>query len=277
MMTQASTVRELPNALRDGEEFGARLAGRRPAVFLDYDGVLTPIVDRPEDAVMSDDMREAVQALAQHCVVCVVSGRDRPVVQQLMGIDTLVVAGSHGFDIWTPQEGTITHDAATGFEDLISETTDRLRAEVGSIPGAVVEPKRASVAVHYRLADPEHHTKVTALVNELLEESPERLKVTPGKMVYELQPKIDWHKGKAVLHLLQTLDLDTDDLVPLYLGDDITDEDAFRALAGRGVGIIVANPDDPEVANRATAADFVLQSTVEVEQLLNTLAALIQD
>jgi trehalose 6-phosphate phosphatase len=277
MTTQASTVRELPDALRDGEEFGARLAGRRPAMFLDYDGVLTPIVDRPEDAVMSDDMREAVQALAQHCVVCVVSGRDRPVVQQLMGIDTLVVAGSHGFDIWTPQEGIITHDAASGFEGLISETTDRLRADVRSIPGVVVEPKRASVAVHYRLADPEHRTKVTALVNELLEESPGRLKVTPGKMVYELQPKIDWHKGKAVLHLLKTLDLDTDDVVPLYLGDDITDEDAFRVLTGRGVGIIVGNPDDPEVANRTTAADFVLQSTVEVEQFLNTLADLIRD
>src|ERR687893_2061317 len=133
--TQASTVRELPDALRDGEQFAAKLAGRRPAVFLDYDGVLTPIVDRPQDAVMSDGMREAVQALAQRCSVCVVSGRDRSVVQQLMGVDNLVVAGSHGFDIWRPQEGTIAHDAATGFEDLISEVSDRLRAEVGSIPG----------------------------------------------------------------------------------------------------------------------------------------------
>ncbi|MGH3976266.1 MAG: trehalose-phosphatase, partial [Pseudonocardiaceae bacterium] len=105
-----------------------------------------------------------------------------------------------------------------------------------------------------------------------LDQYPGRLKVTPGKMVYELQPKIDWHKGKAVVHLLKTLDLDTDDVVPLYLGDDITDEHAFRALAGWGVSIIVGNPDDSEVANRATAADFVLQSTVEVEQFLNTLA-----
>ncbi|HVE45842.1 MAG TPA: trehalose-phosphatase [Acidimicrobiales bacterium] len=269
---QASTVRELPDALRGGEQFAAKLAGRRPAVFLDYDGVLTPIVDRPEDAVMSDGMREAVQALAQRCSVCVVSGRDRPVVQQLMGVDTLVVAGSHGFDIWSPQEGTIAHGAAAGFDDLISEVTDRLRAEVESISGAVVESKRASVAVHYRLADPEHHATVTAMVNELLDEYSGRLKATPGKMVYELQPKIDWHKGKAVLHLLQTLHLDADDVVPLYLGDDITDEDAFRALAGRGVGIIVGHPDDPEVANRSTAADFVLESTVEVEQFLNTLA-----
>jgi len=226
---------------------------------------------------MSNSMREAVQALAQRCPVCVVSGRDRPVVQQLMGVGNLVVAGSHGFDIWSPLEGTIEHAAAAGFEDLISEVGDRLRVEIESIPGAVVEPKRASVAVHYRRADPEHHAKITAVVDELLDEYSGRLKVTPGKMVYELLPKIDWHKGKAVLHLLQMLDLDTDDIVPMYLGDDITDEDAFRALAGRGVGIIVGHPDNPEVANRPTAADFVLESTVEVEQFLNTLAPLIQD
>lgn len=189
-----------------------------------------------------------------------------------MGIDTLVVAGRHGFDIWVPWEGTITHDGASGFEDLISETTDRVRAEVESISDAMVEPKQASVAVHCRPADPEHRAEVTALVNELLEESRGRLKVTPGQMVYELQPQIGWHKGRAVLHLLKTLDLDTDDVVPLYLGDGITDEDAFRALAGRRVGIIVANPDDPEVANRTTTADFVLRSTVEVEQFLNMLA-----
>lgn len=270
--TQSSTVRELPNALHAGTRFAAKLAGRRLAVFLDYDGVLTPIVDRPQDAVMSEAMRDVVRSLAQRCPVCVVSGRDRPVVQQLMGLDNLVVAGSHGFDIWSPREGTIAHDAATGFEDLISEVGDRLRAEVESIPGAVVEPKRASVALHYRLADPEYHAKIKTMVDELLDEYSGRVKVTPGKMVYELQPEVDWHKGKAVLHLLQALDLDADGVVPVYLGDDITDEDAFRALAGRGVGIIVGHPDDPEVANRLTVADFVLQSTVEVEQFLNTLA-----
>jgi trehalose 6-phosphate phosphatase len=270
--TRVSAVRDLPDALRDGGQLAAKLAGRQLAVFLDYDGVLTPIVDRPGDAVMSDGMRATVQALAQRCPVCVVSGRDRPVVQQLMGVDNLMVAGSHGFDIWSPQEGTIAHTAATGFEDLVSEVRDRLRAEAESIPGVLVEPKRASVAVHYRLADPAHRANVTAVVHGLLEEYSGRLKLTPGKMVYELQPKIDWHKGKAVLHLLRMLDLDADDVVPLYLGDDITDEDAFRALAGRGVGIIVGHPDDPEVANRPTAADFVLESTIAVEHFLNTLA-----
>jgi trehalose 6-phosphate phosphatase len=273
MAAPTSTVRDLPNALHDDGRFAERMAGRRPAVFLDYDGVLTPIVDRPEDALISDSMRETVQALAKRCPVCVVSGRDRLVVQELMGVDDLVVAGSHGFDIWSPTEGTIQHDAASGFEDVVAEAADRLRAEVGSIPGVVVEPKKASVAVHFRLVDPAQHKRISDTVDAMLAEQPDRLKVTPGKMVYELQPKIDWNKGRAVLYLLQTLGLDTDDVVPIYLGDDITDEDAFRALAGgRGIGIIVGHADDPEVADRATAADFVLPSPAEVEQLLSTLA-----
>jgi trehalose-phosphatase len=272
MTVPASTVRELPDALQDEGLFVQRLAGRRPAVFLDYDGVLTPIVDRPEDALISEGMRNTVRALAGRCPVCVVSGRDRKVVQELMGIDDLVVAGSHGFDIWSPSEGTIAHDASTGFEDVISEVTDRLRAELGSIPGTVVEPKRASVAVHYRLAEPREQARIGTVVDTLLTERPDQLKVTPGKMVYELQPNIDWDKGRAVLYLLETLGLDTADVVPLYLGDDITDEDAFRALHGLGVGIIVGHPADPEVADRATAADFVLASTTDVEQFLTTLA-----
>jgi trehalose-phosphatase len=272
MTARTWTVRDLPNALHDDVLFAERLAGRRPAVFLDYDGVLTPIVDRPEDAVISDSMQAVVQTLARRCPVCVVSGRDRRVVQELMGVDNLVVAGSHGFDIWSPTEGTIQHDAASGFEEVIDEVTDRLRADVGSIPGVVVEPKKASVAVHYRLVDPAQHDRIAEAVDTILAERPDRLKLTPGKMVYEIQPKIDWNKGRAVLYLLRTLGLDSEDVVPLYLGDDITDEDAFRAMADvGGIGIIVGHPEDPEVGDRATAADFVLSSPAEVEQLLSTL------
>jgi trehalose-phosphatase len=75
-----------------------------------------------------------------------------------------------------------------------------------------------------------------------------------------------------VLYLLEALGLDREDVVPLYLGDDITDEDAFRALSGRGIGILVADPADPEVAGRKTAADYVLRDTQEVERFLDALA-----
>jgi trehalose 6-phosphate phosphatase len=91
-------------------------------------------------------------------------------------------------------------------------------------------------------------------------------------MVYELQPKLDWDKGRAVLYLLDALDLERDDVVPFYIGDDITDEHAFEALSGRGIGVFVGRADDPEVGGRTTAADFVLDSTEEVERFLDTLA-----
>ena len=131
MMTAlTSTVRDLPDALPDvlpdDGRFVERLAGRRLVVFLDYDGVLTR-------------MRDTVRAPAQRCTVCVVSGRDRAVVEELMGVNDLVVAGSRGFDIGSPNGGEIQHGAASGFSDVV-EATYRLRAEVGSVtcrPAAV--------------------------------------------------------------------------------------------------------------------------------------------
>jgi trehalose 6-phosphate phosphatase len=267
-----ASIADLPHALADHERLRERLAGRQPAVFLDYDGTLTPIVDRPENAVISEGMREAVRGLAGRCTVCVVSGRDRPVVQSLMRVDDLVVAGSHGFDIWSPEGGAIEHQAAAGSEELLERVTSRLRDELDPIEGALIEPKKASVAVHYRLVSEEERPAVEAVVERLLAEYAEELKVTPGKMVYELQPKLDWDKGKAVLYLLGALDLDRDDVVPFYIGDDITDEHAFEALSGRGIGVFVGRADDPEVGGRTTAADFVLDSTEEVERFLDTLA-----
>ena len=264
-------VSDLPSAL-DEDAFARRSPGRKPAVFLDYDGVLTPIVDHPEDAVMSDDMRMTVRELATRCSVCIITGRDRAVVQQLMGVDDLVVAGSHGFDIWTPQHGSITDDRVSGYLDLIAKATDRLRDDVGSLSGVRVEPKRASVAVHYRLVAAEDRDRVADSVQALLDEHPDELALTPGKMVYELKPNVDWDKGKAVLHLIDVLGLGGDDVVPLYLGDDVTDEDAFRAVRDGGIGIFVGRPDDPEVDDRETAAQFVLGSVDEVQRFLNGLA-----
>jgi trehalose 6-phosphate phosphatase len=279
MTVPLSRIRDLPHALRDGQQFAQRLAGRRPAVFLDYDGTLTPIVDRPEDAVISERMRDAVRRLAERATVCVVSGRDRPVVAQWMDIDGLVVAGSHGFDIGHG-DSAVRHDAVAGFQALLSTVTDRLRTEIEPVQGAVVEPKRFSVAVHYRLVAPPERRHVTAVVDTLLTDYPDHLKVTPGKMVYEIQPKVDWNKGKAVQYLCHALHVDGEEFVPLYLGDDITDEDAFQALKGpcrgalpgNGIGVVVADLGNPEQADRTTAADFMLESTGEVQRFLNTLA-----
>lgn len=266
------SIGDLPHALKDQDALERRLAGRSPAVFLDYDGTLTPIVDRPEEALISESMHEAVRGLARRSPVCVVSGRDRRVVQELMGVDDLIVAGSHGFDIWSPEGGEIQHSLGEDFGDLLDGVKARLREEVSPLDGALVEEKSVAVAVHYRLVAEPERPKVKEIVDSVLEEYPDDLKVTPGKMVYEIQPKIDWDKGRAVLYLLEALGLDRDDVVPLYLGDDLTDEHAFEALAGKGLGIFVGRADDPELAGRTTSADYVLDTIEEVERFLTALA-----
>ena len=241
-------------------------------MFLDYDGTLTPIVERPENAIISEKMRESVRTLAERCPVCVVSGRDRPVVQELMGLNNLIVAGSHGFDIWSPDHGTIEREeGGCDFADLIAEGRARLHEAMDPIEGALVEPKKASVAAHFRLVSEDERHKIKEVVDEILAAHPDRLKVTPGKMVYEIQPKLDWDKGKAVLYLLEALDLKRDDVIPIYLGDDVTDEDAFRALKGIGIGIFVGRASDPEVGERTTAADYVLNTPEEVGRFLESL------
>ena len=248
------------------------MANKRLAVFLDYDGTLTPIVDRPDDALISPSMRAVVRELAGRCTVCVVSGRDRAVVQRLMGVVELIVAGSHGFDIWSPDGGALERDEGARFAELIARVTETLHNRTRGIAGALVEQKKGSVAVHYRLVAEDDRSRVKAIVDDLLAAERGALKVTPGKMVYELQPQIDWDKGKAVLYLLEALDLDAEDVVPLYVGDDMTDEHAFQALYGRGIGIIVADPADPETAARSTSAEYALRDTHEVEAFLDGLA-----
>ena len=127
----ARQIGDLPHAIEDSDRLARDLAGRRPSVFLDYDGTLTPIVDRPEDALISESMREAVRRLAERLPVCVVSGRDRRVVQALMGVDDLIVAGSHGFDIWSPAGGEIQREEGENFAGLLEGVEARLREELG--------------------------------------------------------------------------------------------------------------------------------------------------
>ncbi|WP_316979659.1 trehalose-phosphatase [Shumkonia mesophila] len=267
----ARTLSDLPSALDRLDELGRRLAGRKPAVFLDYDGTLTPIVERPELAVLSDSMRRIVRDLARRCPVAVVSGRDRTDVERLVGIDGLAFAGSHGFDIRVPGGRRIARREGEDFAPLLKAVETRLHGALDAIEGARIEPKKASVAVHYRQVAETEWGRIAAVVEATLAEHG-TLRATPGKMVYEIQPRLDWNKGRAVLWLLDALGLTAPDVLPLYFGDDITDEDAFNALAGRGIGVLVGGAPGEAAGNRPTAADYRLDTPEEAGRLLDTLA-----
>jgi alpha,alpha-trehalase len=261
---------DLTLALDARDEIAQRLAGKRPAVFLDYDGTMTPIVSQPEDALLSDEMREVVVELAGQCTVAVVSGRDRADVEPLVAIDGLVYAGSHGFDISGPAGLRMEYEGGRDRLPDLKSAERQLHQRIDSVSGARVERKRFAIAVHYRNVADEDVPGVEAAVRDVLARH-DRLRMSGGKKVFELRPDIEWDKGRAVLWLLDALGLDGDDVVPFYLGDDVTDEDAFRALAGCGVGVLVGDP------TYLTNAGYRLRDTSEVQQFLNQLVNLQRD
>lgn len=206
-------IEVIPSALGSIDDIRRLLTAKRPFVALDYDGTLTPIVERPELVILSDEMRSAVTALANQCTVAVISGRDLSDVKGLVGIDNLFYAGSHGFDISGPAGRRIDSQQGEEFLPALDLAEKSLQALLGDTPGAQIERKKFSIAVHYRRVEKSRVQVVEEAVDQVLAEHTGLRKGT-GKKVFELQPEIDWHKGKALCWLMDALDLDRPDVLP---------------------------------------------------------------
>ncbi|MBV8203146.1 MAG: trehalose-phosphatase [Acidobacteria bacterium] len=273
-----------PLALERWSEIAGRLAGKRLALFLDYDGTLSPIVQRPELALLPPAARAVLRRLAERMPVAVLSGRRREEAAALVGLPQLTYAGSHGFDIAgpPPAPGQPPLGQVIGEEvpAAMQRAAEGLRRDLAGVEGVLIEDKRFAVAVHYRLARDGDLQRIEAAVDRAATDPHdpsnagrpgERLRKSGGKKVWELRPGIDWDKGKALLWLLARLGLERPDALPLFLGDDVTDEDAHTAVASRGgIGILVA--EEP----RPTAAAYRLRDPVEVVELLSLLADLVE-
>ncbi len=246
-----------PSALQEWATLGERLVGKRPALFLDYDGTLTPIVAKPELAILTDARRAILNRIAARYPTAIISGRGREDVERLVGLPDLAYAGSHGFDIVGPSGSSIGHAVADWIEPVIERVIGDITSKLARIDGALVEAKRFSVAIHYRLVEEASVPTIEAIVDEAVR-TDTRLKKAHGKKVFEIRPDIDWDKGKALLFFLDALELDAPDVVPFYIGDDVTDEDAFAVLQDRGIGILVSE------APRPTKAAYWLQAPWEV-------------
>ncbi|HSL41371.1 MAG TPA: trehalose-phosphatase, partial [Desulforhopalus sp.] len=155
----------LPSALAEFAEIARQAAGRRIAVFLDYDGTLTPIVDTPDQAVMAGDLRDALAALVRQCPVGIISGRDLADVRAKVGLDSVVYAGSHGFEIAGPQELPAVRRMGEEFLPLLDRAAEELVANLTGVPGLLVERKKFAIAVHYRLVDPHRVKEIEKVVD----------------------------------------------------------------------------------------------------------------
>ena len=250
----------IPSALEHVHEIAR--SDERLAVFLDYDGTLTPIVSHPEDAWLSESMRQTLRSLAGRMPVAILSGRDLDDVRGRVLVEGIVYAGSHGFDI--AGAGGVRRELGAAYLPVLGAAEMELREALDEISGAQLERKHFSVAAHYRNVKENDASRVAAAVDAVAAKHPELRRIN-GKKVYELLPDIDWNKGKAVLWLLETLELERGKAFPIFIGDDRTDEDAFSALEKRGVGILVS--EEPQ----ATAASYWLKNPDEVECFLQKI------
>jgi len=256
---------ELPDAVRALDV----VTGRQPAVFFDFDGTLSDIVENPDSARLVEGAADALTSLTAQCPVAILSGRDLADVRQRIGLPGIWYAGSHGFELTGPDGAHHENAEAAASIPVLEEAAAELADQLGDISGVVVEHKRFGVAVHYRNAARDRVGEVSAAVRSAGQRT--ALRVTTGREVIELRPNVDWDKGKTLRWVLDYIrhDEHPGPLLPIYLGDDITDEDAFDAVHDDGIPIVVRHTDD---GDRATAAKYALDNPERVRDFTELLA-----
>jgi trehalose-phosphatase len=254
---------QIPDLLTRRREAGRML------VALDFDGTLSPIVERPEDAALLAEIESPLRTLVDRpdTVGAIVSGRGLADVRGRVGLDTLYYAGNHGFEIEGPGVDRV-HPAASSARPKLEECIRGLEASLSDEPGTEIEDKQWTLSIHYRRAEREDAAaRVRAAIDEHCRLP--GLRVTEGKKVFEVRPDVDWHKGRATEFLLDVVERETGqtELPAIFIGDDRTDEDAFAVVRDRGGGIVVG--DAPPRDTRAVAW---LRGPAEVASLIRELA-----
>lgn len=235
-----------------------------PVLFLDYDGTLTPIVKHPSEATLSEEIRDVLKSLSKNFYVTVVSGRDRMDVEKLVGLTDINYAGSHGFDIRLADGTTHQLEEAKATLDDLSSAEDLLQEKFKDIEGVLVERKKYAIAIHYRNAKESAIGRIEDIVDQAATTYPS-LRKRGGKKIFELQPDLEWNKGQAILWILEKLRINSQNALPIYLGDDLTDEDAFEVLADRGLSFLIGIP------TFASKADYFLKDQNEVKTFFENL------
>lgn len=269
----ASWTTRHPSALNRFEQIISASKGKQIVMFLDYDGTLSPIVDDPDSAYMSDAMRAAVKDVARYFPTAIVSGRCRDKVYNFVKLAELYYAGSHGMDIKGPARDPrckkakvkpVLFQPASEFLPMIDEVYKALLEKTRSFPGAKVENNKFCASVHFRCVDEKSWSGLAEQVKSVLKEYP-KLRISQGRKVLEIRPTIKWDKGKALEFLLESLGFaDCNDVLPVYIGDDRTDEDAFKVLRDRGQGFGILVSKFPKETN----ASYSLREPSEVMDFL---------
>lgn len=236
-----------------------------PYVFLslDFDGTLAPITVNPGAATMPVESRRALRAMeaGERSSVAIISGRALPDLRERVRMEEIIYAGNHGLEITGPGLHFVEPNAARRVEAL-EELSRHLQVRLRHIPGVEVESKVLSASIHFRSASESRLGEVHKTVLDALTPIVSLFQVTQGLQVFEIRPRVNWHKGLAIRWIRDALG--RRDALVVYIGDDLTDEDAFRALPD-GITISVGR-------RNGTCARYFIDVQESVQDFLQWLA-----
>jgi trehalose 6-phosphate phosphatase len=229
--------------------------GSRILLFLDYDGTLVPIKKAPELAVLHPLRRQFLKRLGEEVFMFIVSGRSLGEIRRLVAIKGIAYIGNHGLEISCGKKVWV-HPEAKKIKPILRNSLNRIQEMTRDLPGVLIENKGLTGSIHYRRLPAAFWKPLKTIIQAEVGSRGRALKITKGKRVFEFRPNLDWNKGKGIIELLNRLDLDERPLC-IYIGDDRTDEDAFRTLAKDDVTIRVGRRKDSRARYRLADVNHV--------------------
>lgn len=236
-------------------ELTEKIARKKLLLFFDYDGTLAPIAESPDKTRMPDDVRALLVRAKEKFPLAIISGRSLREVRQQVNIDGVICAGNHGAEIGMG-ERTVLCGGSVDDRRALHEMLNELRNTLKPVPGVLIEDKGLTASVHFRMIAANDLGDFFHLFNLTSKKYESRLRITSGKKVFEIRPIHAWNKGDAVKRIIDAMGVDG---VPLYVGDDETDEDAFRAIRGKGISISIGG---------CLGSDFYLKSQEDIRRML---------
>ncbi len=240
-------------------------------LFLDYDGTLTPIVKKPHQAKLPNARRSFLKKISKdkNVIVTIVSGRMLSNLKEMVRIPKIFYIGNHGFEISGPKTKFVHHKALAA-KPILREIKNELAKRLKGIKGIIIEDKILTLCLHYRLVSKKDFNKAEKIFKDITAPylKSKKIRITHGKKVFEIRPNVRWDKGQAVLWFLNKKapqQARGKRIFPVYIGDDTTDEDAFKVLKKRGVTFRVGRTTN-------THAKHFLKNVDQVYALLEALA-----
>lgn len=260
----------MKHLLKEWPGLKQRLKNKLLFFFFDFDGTLTPIRSTPEKAVLSKKARSTVKELIllENIKVAFVSGRSLSDLKNKIGLNGAIYVGNHGLEIEGPKLN-FRPPLAINYRKTLERIKQDLNLRLAGMSGYILEDKGSSLSLHFRLVARNRLPLLKSAFREatILPCVKGQIRTKPGKMVFEVRPANNWDKGKIVLWLLarQQFASGHKRILPIYLGDDISDEDAFLALKNKGLTIFVGRP-------RASSAQYYLRNSGEALKFIGNIS-----